>query len=66
MPEIFAAHDEKESQKKDSGHGKARCAPTEEKLRYENPVSFREFGPRLKIIKMNDQVRELQTILRDK
>ena len=25
-----------------------------------------EFGPNLKIIKMNDQVRELQTILRDR
>ncbi|XP_068698272.1 uracil phosphoribosyltransferase homolog [Montipora capricornis] len=37
-------------------------APTDEK-----PANhFQEFGPQLKIIKINDQVRELQTILRDK
>ena len=37
-------------------------APSDEKP----PNHLQEFGPQLKIIKINEQVRELQTIIRDR
>lgn len=40
-----------------------KLIPDEKPALWQKPA---EFGPNLKIIKMNDQVRELQTILRDR
>ena len=76
MPELVGSKGEKETRRKrkdSKSAGKSSVSsenaeitngvnqPPEEKP----PVSH-DFGPQLKIIKMNDQVRELQTILRDK
>lgn len=35
-------------------------------LNHNNNEVIREYGPNLKILPTNDQVKELQTILRDK
>lgn len=35
-------------------------------LNHSNNEMFHEYGPNLKILPSNDQVKELQTILRDK
>ena len=76
MPELVGSKEEKGTRRKRKDSKPTRKSsissenaevangvdqPPEEKP----PVSH-DFGPQLKIIKMNDQVRELQTILRDK
>lgn len=75
MPELVSSREEKDTLRKRSGTkssekrnvasengGLTNGLTSEEKPAREE----HEFGPQLKIIKINDQVRELQTILRDK
>lgn len=74
MPELVAAKEEKETRKKRKDSNLAeKCSIATENGELANgltpeekPPVKHEFGPQLKIIKINDQVRELQTILRDK
>lgn len=75
MPELVGAvKEEKETRKKrkDSKSAEICSVATENGeltnglIPEEKPPQKHDFGPHLKIIKINDQVRELQTILRDK
>ena len=75
MPELITSKEEKETRKKrtdSKSSGKCNVSTENGDLTNglqtpeEKPPLTHDYGPRLKIIKMNDQVRELQTILRDK
>ena len=46
--------------------GSTDAIPVVKKLLNENNDIVEEYGPNLKILPCNDQVKELQTILRDK
>lgn len=77
MPELVRSKEEKETRgKRKSSKSGEKCNVASENGRLANgltpeekppqQVPKHEFGPQLKIIKVNDQVHELQTILRDK
>ena len=76
MPELVGSKEEKETRRKrkdSKPSGKSSVSSENAELTNgldqppeEKPSVSHDFGPQLKIIKMNDQVRELQTILRDK
>jgi len=76
MPELVGSKEEKETERKrkDSKPAGKSSVTSEnadlanglEQPPEEKPSVCHDFGPQLKIIRMNDQVRELQTILRDK
>lgn len=75
MPELVGSKEEKETRRKRKDSkptGKSNVSTENAELTNglqppeEKPPVSHDFGPQLKIIKMNDQVRELQTILRDK
>ncbi|XP_020620721.1 uracil phosphoribosyltransferase homolog [Orbicella faveolata] len=76
MPELVGSKEEKETRRKRKDSkptGKSSVSSENAELTNgldqppeEKPPVSHDFGPQLKIIKMNDQVRELQTILRDK
>lgn len=77
MPELVGSKEEKETRgKRKTSKSSEKCNVASENGRSTNGLALEEkslqlqpkheFGPRLKIIKVNDQVHELQTILRDK
>ncbi|XP_078375196.1 uracil phosphoribosyltransferase homolog isoform X2 [Oculina patagonica] len=75
MPELLDFKEEKETRRKrKDSKPSGKCSVSTEngelanglQTPEEKPPLSHDYGPRLKIIKMNDQVRELQTILRDK
>lgn len=74
MPELVGAKEEKETRRKRKDSKPSdKCSVTTENgeitnglVAEEKPPQTHDFGPQLKIIKINDQVRELQTIIRDK
>ena len=76
MPELLGCKEEKEARRKrKDSKPTAKCSVSAENGELTNglltpeekPSSLQhDYGPQLKVIKMNDQVRELQTILRDK
>ena len=76
MPEFVGSKEEKETRgKRKNSKSSEKCNVSSENGRLGNGLApeekppqqpKHEFGPRLKIIKVNDQVHELQTILRDK
>lgn len=76
MPELLGSKEEKETRRKrKDSKPTGKCSVSTENGELANglqtpeekpPLSRHDYGPRLKIIKMNDQVRELQTIVRDK
>ena len=76
MPELVGSKEEKETRgKRKTSKSGEKCNVASENDRLTNGLAHEgkpsqqpqhAFGPQLKIIKVNDQVHELQTILRDK
>lgn len=76
MPEVLSSKEEKEARRKrKDSKTTGKCSISAENGELlngiqaapeEKPPVSEDFGPQLKIIQINDQVRELQTILRDK